>query len=275
MPSDFGDESGEKLFDWMLRVGQEAGQAAMSHGAARVSMAFRNSVGEISREGAALANPQQPETAPEWAKLNLHEFKELPEFETIKEVIDEKLDREALQHEFYDEGDKSFLIFRVDDAPEVARCFNELADETNRACKRAEQQLARERGREDPDKAKSEIDDPDKEPLQDRVEAFKKSAELAERGAARQSSKRGAVDALRKTYRGESRPSLSLRRPRRLRLRGEPSRPSGRLLGSLRSPRAATRLDSGRRHRARKRARAACRHPRCLRDLGNLGPPGT
>ena len=84
MPSDFGDESGEKLFDWMVRVGQEAGQAAMSHGAARVSMAFRNSVGEIGREGAALANPQQPETAPEWAKLNLHEFKELPEFETIK-----------------------------------------------------------------------------------------------------------------------------------------------------------------------------------------------
>ena len=57
MPSDFGDESGEKLFDWMVRVGQEAGQAAMSHGAARVSMAFRNSVGEIGREGAALANP--------------------------------------------------------------------------------------------------------------------------------------------------------------------------------------------------------------------------
>ncbi len=101
-------------------------------------MAFRNSVGEISREGAALANPQQPETTPEWAKLNLHEFKDLPEFETIKEVIDEKLDREALRHEFYDEGEKSFLIFRVDDAPEVARCFNELADETNRACKRAD-----------------------------------------------------------------------------------------------------------------------------------------
>lgn len=185
MPSDFGDESGEKLFDWMVRVGQEAGQAAMSHGAARVSMAFRNSVGEIGREGAALANPQQPETAPEWAKLNLHEFKELPEFETIKEVIDGKLDREALQHEFYEEGEKSFLIFRVDDAPEVARCFNELADETNRACKRAEQQLARERGRKDPDKAKHGIDDPDKEPLQDRVEAFKKSAELAERARGR------------------------------------------------------------------------------------------
>lgn len=39
MPSDFGDESGEKLFDWMLRLGQEAGQAAMTHSAARVSKA--------------------------------------------------------------------------------------------------------------------------------------------------------------------------------------------------------------------------------------------
>jgi len=60
-----------------------------------------------------------------------------------------------------------------------------LADETNRACKRAEQQLARERGRKDPDKAKHGIDDPDKEPLQDRVEAFKNSAELAERARGR------------------------------------------------------------------------------------------
>ena len=28
MATDFGDESGEKLFDWMLKVGQEAGQEA-------------------------------------------------------------------------------------------------------------------------------------------------------------------------------------------------------------------------------------------------------
>lgn len=60
MPSDFGDESGEKLFDWMVRVGQEAGQAAMSHGAARVSMAFRNSVGEIGRKEPPLPTPSSP-----------------------------------------------------------------------------------------------------------------------------------------------------------------------------------------------------------------------
>lgn len=29
MASDFGDESGEKLFDWMLRMGQDASQDAI------------------------------------------------------------------------------------------------------------------------------------------------------------------------------------------------------------------------------------------------------
>lgn len=33
MATDFGDESGEKLFDWMLRVGQEAGQEALAKSA--------------------------------------------------------------------------------------------------------------------------------------------------------------------------------------------------------------------------------------------------
>lgn len=29
MPSDYGDDSGEKLVDWMLRIGQDAGGAAI------------------------------------------------------------------------------------------------------------------------------------------------------------------------------------------------------------------------------------------------------
>lgn len=186
MPSDFGDESGEKLFDWMLRLGQEAGQAAMAHSAARVSMAFRNAVGEIGHgQSAADAGIERAGEAPEWAKLNLHEFKSLPEFETIEEIIDAKLDREALSHEFFDEGEKSYLIFRVGDAPEVARCFDELAQETAQAAKKAEQQLSREKSRVPGARDLEALKEPDKEPLQDRVEAFKKSAELAERAHGR------------------------------------------------------------------------------------------
>ena len=185
MPSDFGDESGEKLFDWMLRLGQEAGQAAMAHSAARVSMAFRNAVGEIGHGQSAAAGIERASEATEWAKLNLHEFKGLPEFETIKEIIDANLDREALSHEFFSEGEKSYLIFRVGDAPEVARCFDELAQETTQAAKKAEQQLSREKGHASGARALEVLKEPDKEPLQDRVEAFKKSAELVERAHGR------------------------------------------------------------------------------------------
>ena len=185
MPSDFGDESGEKLFDWMLRLGQEAGQAAMAHSAARVSMAFRNAVGEIGHGQSAAAGIERASEATEWAKLNLHEFKGLPEFETIKEIIDANLDREALSHEFFSEGEKSYLIFRVGDAPEVARCFDELAQETTQAAKKAEQQLSREKGHASGARDLEVLQEPDTEPLQDRVEAFKKSAELVERAHGR------------------------------------------------------------------------------------------
>ena len=185
MPSDFGDESGEKLFDWMLRLGQEAGQAAMAHSAARVSMAFRNAVGEIGHGQSAAAGIERASEATEWAKLNLHEVKGLPEFETIKEIIDANLDREALSHEFFSEGEKSYLIFRVGDAPEVARCFDELAQETTQAAKKAEQQLSREKGHASGARDLEVLKEPDKEPLQDRVEAFKKSAELVERAHGR------------------------------------------------------------------------------------------
>ena len=32
MASDYGDEAGGKLLDWMLRIGQEAGAEAMARG---------------------------------------------------------------------------------------------------------------------------------------------------------------------------------------------------------------------------------------------------
>lgn len=49
MPSDFGDESGEKLFDWMLRIGQDASEAALLTSAERLKGAFKNARGEVSR----------------------------------------------------------------------------------------------------------------------------------------------------------------------------------------------------------------------------------
>lgn len=36
MASDYGDEAGEKLFDWMLRMGQDASQDAIRASAERL-----------------------------------------------------------------------------------------------------------------------------------------------------------------------------------------------------------------------------------------------
>lgn len=39
MASDYGDEAGEKLFDWMLRMGQDASQDAIRASAERLKSA--------------------------------------------------------------------------------------------------------------------------------------------------------------------------------------------------------------------------------------------
>lgn len=46
MTNDFGDDSGEKLVDWMIRIGQDAGEAAMMASGERLASAFRRARGE-------------------------------------------------------------------------------------------------------------------------------------------------------------------------------------------------------------------------------------
>ena len=53
MTNDFGDDSGEKLVDWMIRIGQDAGEAAMMASGERLASAFRRARGEDAIEGGA------------------------------------------------------------------------------------------------------------------------------------------------------------------------------------------------------------------------------
>lgn len=132
MPSDFGDESGEKLFDWMLKLGQDAGEAALVSGAERLKAAFANARGEL---GAGAGDAPAHDG---WAKLKLAEFEALPEFETIRQAIDGKLDASAVEHDFFTDKDgKGYLLFRLDQAPAVSAAFAELEEQTQGACERA------------------------------------------------------------------------------------------------------------------------------------------
>lgn len=141
MTDDFGDDSGEKLVDWMIRIGQDAGESAMTASGERLASAFRRARGDDAIEGGAEADLG----VAEWAKLDLSEFTSLPEYETIRQVIDEKLYREGIRHGFASMPEGEHLIFMVEDAPEVNEAFRELEDATHASAQRAEKELSRMR----------------------------------------------------------------------------------------------------------------------------------
>lgn len=147
MASDFGDESGEKLFDWLLRVGQDASEDAIRSSAERLKNAIMNLRGDL--EGDARQQDAKPR---EFARLNLSEFEELPDYESLKEIIDAALDEAAIEHDFASVDGHDHLVFRVAAAPEVDEVFEGLEErvdaEAERACDAHGKELARQRDAE-------------------------------------------------------------------------------------------------------------------------------
>lgn len=168
MPSDYGDEAGEKLFDWMLGIAQDSSESIMLKSAERLKSAFRNARGNIEQDGEG-----QPDTADRWVKLNMQEFTDLPEYQTIQEVIEEELESRGVEHSFIQEEEETFLLFKAADAPEVSDAFAELEKRSEAACEKA----LDVRG-----KTREEIRD--NEPLEERAQAAREASKAieAERG---------------------------------------------------------------------------------------------
>lgn len=133
MPSDYGDEAGGKLLDWMMRIGQEAGEAAMARSAESLMGAIRNTKTAIER---VQAEPAE-EGKPGYAKLDLSEFQALPEYESVKEAISRALESDAVEHGFSNEAGTDFLVFRVEDAPEVDESLGKIGASAKKADARA------------------------------------------------------------------------------------------------------------------------------------------
>ena len=105
MASDFGDESGEKLFDFMVRFGERMGEDAMRRHANKLQTAFENA------KSGTQVEPRDTDGAVEWAKLDMHEFQEIegydeiklkatgvePASEQLKKDLDEKRDSRPLE----------------------------------------------------------------------------------------------------------------------------------------------------------------------------------
>lgn len=137
MPGDFGDESGEKLFDWMLHVGQRLSEDAMRDAAKSLVEAFRHARGQVDGE--------QEQTDNSVVRLKMDEFAELPEYETIKDIIDERLTREGVKHQFAMMEGKEYLLFHAEDAPTVSTIFKDLEAQVETGIERAVSEIDKSR----------------------------------------------------------------------------------------------------------------------------------
>ena len=101
----------------------------------------------------------------EYARLNLSEFEELPDYASLREIIDVRLDAAAIEHDIANINGHDHLIFKVKDAPGVDEAFKALERDADAACERA----VNERGRD----LNAERD---AEPLEQKVSAAREAS---------------------------------------------------------------------------------------------------
>ena len=151
MASDYGDEAGSKMIDDFMRFGERMGERAMYARAGQMQRAFQNA----TREARATAGEDAPaEGRSEWAKLDMHEFQGIEDYEAIKGIIEDRLASHGVGSTWFPDPEtgKEYLLFRIADAREVWPSFEELSRETDDACAKAAERI-RERSEREPAKA--------------------------------------------------------------------------------------------------------------------------
>lgn len=144
MPSDYGDEAGGRLLDWMLRIGQDAGSAAAARSAESLAELIRN-----ARTRDTEPATRAVEAASErYVKLNLSEFQALPDYEEIRKAISEGLDAAAVEHGFVDEAGAEHVVFKAEHAPEVDAALGGLETAARDAASKAKAGSERDGGAE-------------------------------------------------------------------------------------------------------------------------------
>ena len=184
MAEDFGDEASQRLVDWATRIamyqvrigGPTAGERAMRDAAEQLTRALESARDSLRDPASAEVRADGP-ALPEWAKLDLAEFQAMDGYEEIRSAIDLKLTSASLEHALYEEAGHAYLLFRSQDAPQVAECFDQLAGQARVAAERAAERVreqARDVGR----------DGRDREPLEQRAQRARESAEAISGGEA-------------------------------------------------------------------------------------------
>lgn len=171
MASDYGDEAGSKMIDDFMRFGERMGERAMYARASQMRQAFENA----TREAQGIAGDAAEERPPEWAKLDMHEFQRIEDYDSIKGIIEDRLAERGVTSTWFPDPEtgKEYLLFRIADAQEVWKSFDELSRETDDAAAKAAEKI-----REQRDKAPSRTRD--ERTLDERAEEAREASEALE-----------------------------------------------------------------------------------------------
>lgn len=168
MASDFGDESGEKLFDFMVRFGERMGEDAMRRHANKLQTAFENAKRKTQTES------READAAVEWAKLDMREFQNIEGYDEIKGIIETKLRANGVEPAWFQDqaAGREYLLFRIVEAQQVWDSLDELARETEGAESRASKRLKKDLGEKR-----------DSRPLEEKAKQAREAADALEREA--------------------------------------------------------------------------------------------
>lgn len=196
MASDYGDEAGSKMIDDFMRFGERMGERAMYVRAGQMQRAFQNA----TRDARAAAGEEAPaEGHSEWAKLDMHEFQGIEDYEAIKGIIEDRLASHGVGSTWFPDPEtgKEYLLFHIADAREVWQSFEELSRETDDACAKAAERI-RERSEREPAKARDERT-LDERTLDERAEEAREASKAleAERTTSRALTKEPRLEEVR------------------------------------------------------------------------------
>ena len=200
MADDFGDDAGDKLLDWSIRIMVERGRHHAYASSSKLAGALRNAQGRVM-EGSGAPMPEAVEREG-WAKLDLHEFTGIDGWNDLKEIMDKDLVARGIVHEWFEDASdgRRYLLFRTAEAKDLSDAFGNLADRVEKAYEQAVRAMerAREIGRDDPEPEQrgegAGKADPRKEKrLQERVRTVRRYAEEA-RGPERETRETGRVE---------------------------------------------------------------------------------
>lgn len=173
MADDYGDDSGQKILDDLTRFAERMGAAAMIRRADGLHAALEHAKTSAKQE--KTTGGAEPV---EYAKLDMHEFRTLEDYDSIKKIIEAKLKVHGVDAAWFadEQLGKEYLLFHVSDAQEVWQGLDELSRETESAKAKALERLGREA-----EKVR------DERPLEERAKEARKASEAleGERGHAR------------------------------------------------------------------------------------------